>query len=163
MEMGKTIIIYFSHTGNTEYIADAMAEETGADVLRIAAKRQLNPDSFSKFIIGGFQVIFNVKPKLKEFSIDIENYENIILGTPVWARSFNPALNSFLSKVPLKNKNVAVFTCSFVTEDGMNAISKLKKAIPDNKFLGEHCFKEPIRTNEAYIQEAREWARGVFK
>ena len=45
----KTLIVYYSLTGNTKFIAKLIKEEINADILAIKPKKELDPESSSKF------------------------------------------------------------------------------------------------------------------
>ena len=49
----KTIIVYYSLEGNTDYAAGKIANAIGADTLRINPKKAYPTGGFSKFFWGG--------------------------------------------------------------------------------------------------------------
>ncbi|KKL07305.1 hypothetical protein LCGC14_2459020 [marine sediment metagenome] len=50
--MLKKLIVYYSFTGNTRFIAEALRESTEADILELKTVKELNADSSSRFIWG---------------------------------------------------------------------------------------------------------------
>ena len=48
-------------------------------------------------------------PEIKEININLDNYDEIILGTPVWWYRPVPAIRSFLTKDDLSGKTVIPF------------------------------------------------------
>ena len=74
-------------------------------------------------------------PALQPYEFDIEKYDRIIFGTPVWASTFAPPLRTFINENPnVKDKKIAVFTC-FSGGGADKAIGKMKKYIGIEKFL----------------------------
>ena len=97
----KILIVYYSLTGNTKMIAEAIAEGINAEILALKPKKELNPKGFMKFVWGGYAARMNKKPELETIEIDPLSYDLIILGGPVWAWTYCPPIGSFLSKYDL--------------------------------------------------------------
>ena len=86
-------------------------------------------------LLGGWQVITKQKPKLLPLDKNPNDYDRILIGTPIWANNFTPAVNSFVTQNALKGKKIALFsTCM---DNAQNAFKNLKAALPGNDFIGE--------------------------
>ena len=109
----KELIVYYSMSGNTEDTAKKIASLRGADLLRIDPVKAYPDKGFRKFFWGGKSAVMAEKPELKSYSFKAEDYDRIIIGTPVWASTFAPPIRTFLSenKEVLKTKRLAVFAC----------------------------------------------------
>lgn len=110
----KIAIVYYSLLGNTEYVANKLAEGLDSDVVKLETVKDY-PKSKTKLIfIGGMKSAFKSKPKLKEYHFDPEKYDQIIIGTPTWASNLAPAIRTFLkeNKDSFKDKNISVFVSS---------------------------------------------------
>lgn len=155
MELGRTILIYYSFEGNTHFIATEMAAKLGCDVLRIEPLEEVKTHGFMKYVWGGRQAVMKKMPKLKEYNLDIDSYDTVIIGTPVWAGTYAPPLRTFFDENQISNKNIAVFCCH---EGGMgNTLEKIEKAIPDNKFLIKWDFKAPLKNREETFKKIGEF------
>lgn len=86
----STLIVYFSLDGNTKFIAEKIAETINADIIELKTNKKYPTEGFGKYFWGGKSVIFGEKPKLTNNNIDLNLYDAIIIGTPVWAGSFTP-------------------------------------------------------------------------
>jgi len=53
--MSKILIVYYSLTGNTQFIAETLRDSIEADILELKPVKELNPESGTKFMWGGFQ------------------------------------------------------------------------------------------------------------
>ena len=84
-------------------------------------------------MIGGMQAMFGICPKLADIPFELAAYDEIILGTPVWAGKCAPAIRSFLKKNHPEDKIDAVFTCSG-GGDNAGCISDLKKTLHHIRF-----------------------------
>ena len=60
--MRKIAIIYYSMSGNTEYVAKNISEKTGADLIRIVPKKEYPKSGFIKFLWGGKSAVMKETP-----------------------------------------------------------------------------------------------------
>ncbi|HEX7586367.1 MAG TPA: flavodoxin [Patescibacteria group bacterium] len=154
----KTLVIYYSLEGNTKFIAQKIAEATGADILELKLKKEtVKPHSLSKYFWGGKQVMMKEKPELVPFEIDPDQYNLLFIGTPVWAWNYSPPINTFLSSTKLADKKIALF-CSHGGAMG-KTFENMEKELSGNKIVGKIDFKEPLKNNpEECAVKAKEWA-----
>lgn len=131
----KSLIVYYSYTGNTKKIAEEIQRETGADIVRIDTVIPYSSNYDVVVTQGQEEVNSNYKPEIKEIDINIEDYDTIILGTPVWWYTFAPAINTFLSKYNMDNKEIV----PFVTNGGWlgHTIKDIKEMCPNAKVENE--------------------------
>lgn len=108
----KAIVIYYSLEGNTKYVADKIAKIMKADVLRLKPVKPYPTGAFSKYFWGGRSVIFGHKPQLMPYDFNKEDYDIVIIGSPVWAGSFTPPVKSFFNEQDIKGRKVGFFACS---------------------------------------------------
>ena len=140
----KTAIVYYSMSGNTKFIADKIAENIDADVIRIEPVKAYPDSGVRKFIWGGKSAVMGNTPKLQPYDFDADKYDTIIFGTPVWASTFTPPIRTFIeeNKASLAEKKIAVFIC-FSGGGADKAIDKLKKYIGINEFAAELILVDP--------------------
>jgi len=74
----KTLIVYYSLQGNTEYAANRIAENIGADTLRLNSKKAYKSKGFAKFLSGGPSAIREETPDLESYDIDLAEYDRVI-------------------------------------------------------------------------------------
>lgn len=139
----KTAIVYYSMSGNTEFVAEKIAEKVKADIIRIEPVKAYPDQGAKKFLWGGKSAVMGEKPKLLPYEFDAEKYDTIIIGTPVWASSFAPPIRTFLHEnKSISEKKIAVFTC-FSGGGADKAIDKMKKYIGIDKFEAELILIDP--------------------
>ena len=157
----KKLVIYYSFEGNTELLAKNIVEVTGADLLKLELKQDVKSHGFMKFFWGGKQVVMKEKPELLPLDKNPEDYDLIVIGTPVWSFTFAPALRTFFSSVNLAGKKVALF-CSH--EGGpKETLGNMKKELEGNEFVSEADFFAPLKKDkEETTRKAREWARDLI-
>ena len=156
----KKLVIFYSFTGNTKLIAENIAEAIDADILELKPKKEIKSEGFMKYFQAGKEVIMKSKPELLPLDKNPEDYDVLFVGTPVWARSCPPVLNSFLSAHPLSEKKIALFCCHGGGKG--NIFGKMKEALKNNWMVGEIDFQEPLKKNrDNNIQKARKWAENI--
>lgn len=157
----KKLIVFYSFEGNTKYIAESIAKAINADTLEIRPKKDIKSKGVMKYFFGGKQAMLGEKPELEEFDKNINEYDFIFFGTPVWAFTYAPAFKTFFSQKKVKEKKIALFCC-----DGGNkgkTFENMKVELEGNDIVGEIEFKEPIKGHEKKAQEAIEWAEKLLK
>ncbi|MBO7404523.1 MAG: NAD(P)H-dependent oxidoreductase [Clostridia bacterium] len=109
----KTAVVYYSMSGNTELAAERIAAVLGADLIRLTPVKAYPDKGFRKFFWGGKSAVMGEKPALEPFVFRAEDYEQVILGTPIWAGTFAPPLRTFADRYrdALAGKSLAFFAC----------------------------------------------------
>ena len=126
----KTLIVYYSLEGNTEYAANRINEKTGADLLKLVPKKAYHDKGFAKFFWGGKSAVMAETPELEEYNVDLSAYERIVFGFPVWASNITPPIRTFIedNRKELNDKKFAAFACQS-GGGAEKAFAKLAKAI----------------------------------
>ena len=156
----STLVVYFSFTGSTKFIAEKIAETMNADNAQLKTSKEYPADGFKKYFFGGKSVIFGEKPDLVNEPIDWNRYDTIIIGTPVWAGSFAPPIKSFISQYKIRGKRIALFA-SHGGGGAKKCFAKLKKELSGNEFICEIDFVEPKKNREGNTSKAVKWARSI--
>ena len=143
----KTAIVYYSMSGNTKYVAEKIADGIKSsgevDIIRIEPVKAYPDKGAKKFFWGGKSAVMGETPALQPYKFDIEKYDRIIFGTPVWASTFVPPLRTFINDNPdVKGKKLAVFTC-FSGGGADKAIDKMRTYIGVEKFEAELILIDP--------------------
>ena len=107
----KAAVIYYSLEGNTRYAAKKVAEALQADVIGIIPKKAYPDSGFKKFLWGGKSAAMKEKPELEPYDFNSEDYDLVVLCTPIWAGTMTPPMRSFLAGNDLSNKHVAALVC----------------------------------------------------
>jgi len=158
----KILIVYYSLTGNTQFIAETIRDTIKADILELKPVKELNPSSSMKYMWGGFQATMKKKPELNEIDKNPLDYDLLFLGTPVWAWTYSPPLRSFLSMYDLSGKKIAIWTCS-AGEPG-KGLERFSNALKDTEIIGKIGFREPLNNNpEEAKEKAISWVNEIMK
>jgi flavodoxin len=108
----KSVVVYYSYSGNTRKVAEILveylAEKYETKIL------ELKPlDESKNFFVQGGRAHKHIKAELDDVNFDLSSYDLICLGTPVWAFTSTPAINTYVQACTgLENKVVVLFTTS---------------------------------------------------
>jgi len=149
----KALVVYYSRTGNTKFVAEEIAAELGADVEEIVDLK--NREGRMGYISAGREAMSNKQTKIAETKRNPADYDLIVIGTPVWAWSPSSAIRTYVGKHDLSGKNVALF----LTFDGgpRGAVDKTKKLMPKSQFMGELLLEKPVQDKEETKKKIEEW------
>ena len=128
----KTLIVYFTRTGNTKFAAESIAAEIGADVEEIIDLK--NRQGKLGWLSAGKDAMQGKETKIAPTKRTPTDYDLIVIAQPVWAWSPTPAIRTYLNKNDLSWKKVAL---SFSNVDLRKAVEKTKALIPNSTFVGE--------------------------
>jgi flavodoxin len=105
----RTLVAYFSRTGNTRVIARQIRRARGADLFEIQPAVPY-PEDYEETVAqahrerdGGHE------PPLQAMALDIASYETVFLGLPIWGGTVPPVIRSFLSAHDLSGKTLVPF------------------------------------------------------
>ena len=109
----KTAIVFYSMSGNTKYVAGKVAAGAGADLVEIAPEKKFPAKGLRKFLVGGRSAVTGATPALMPYEFHADEYDRVVIATPVWASSPAPPLNTFIrdNREGLKDKKIALILC----------------------------------------------------
>ncbi|MDR0410880.1 MAG: flavodoxin [Treponema sp.] len=159
----KILTIYYSYDGNSALIAELLKMSANADTFRLEVENEKRHKGFLKYLFGGLQAVGRKKPALKPFTVNLDEYELIIIGGPVWAGSPAPALASFLTKYPLKSRKTALFFCC-ASGDAGKALEQMRALLRGNMVTGEKVFQNPLNSGKnATAEKVGAWVKELLK
>ena len=139
----KKLFIYFSLTGSGDLVANHL-QEKGYEIRKLEMKKRLPKSFFFCVLTGGFLAGFGIKSKLKEYNHDINEYDEIVIGSPIWNGRFSSPLNRLIKDIDFTNKNIKfIFTAG--SGEGKHALKKVNKLYPTAECI---FLKEPKKYPE---------------
>lgn len=108
----KTLVAYYSHSGNTQTIASYIHDAVGGDIVKIETVNPY-PDNYDDHLAQARkEVAENYLPPLKTSVENITDYDVVFVGYPIWVETAAPPIASFLASHDLKGKMVVPFCTS---------------------------------------------------
>ena len=157
----KALIIYYSYTGNTRKIAYMIRQSIGGEIAEIKTVEPYSDDYDTVVDQGQQEVKQGYMPKIKPIGANLDDYDTLILGTPVWWYTFAPAVKTFLHENDLNGKTVY----SFITNGGWighteRDITNACKNVEVRKAINIKFDETNLSTSEAEIYE---WIKKIEK
>lgn len=131
---GKTLIVYFSHSGNTREIAKQMEAATGADVFEVTPVKPYPKDYDTVVAQAKIEVNKHFKPDIQAKVSNLAQYDTILLGSPCWWGTIAPPLATFLTLSGTAGKTIA----PFMTHEGSRmgrSVEDIRQLCPQAKVL----------------------------
>ena len=110
MGVTNALVVFYSRTGFTKQVAEALARELGADVEQLVDTR--SRAGLLGYLRSGFEAALHKLTELKPLSKDPAAYALVVVGTPVWNGSVSSPVRTFLTHHKGKLKRVAFF-CTY--------------------------------------------------
>lgn len=105
----KKLVVYYSYTGNTERMAKKIAGELNCDILRLTPKTPFSTD-YDRVVREYQNNSINDKPvEINDIGVNLADYDEIIIGTPIWWYTLSPVVTAFMKKYDLSGKKVSLF------------------------------------------------------
>ncbi len=152
----KNLILYYSRSDNTEKVAKEISKEVNGDLKKIELIKDIS------FACAGFTSLLGLKGKIKTTDFNVKDYDNIFIGTPVWAGKNSTPINTLLNEVDFTGKNVFVFitqadnkTPNSVYESIAARVEAKGGKVIDNFFIQTNM-KNPI-TYDQLIGPVSDW------
>lgn len=104
----KTLIAYYSYSGNTKAVAEMIKELTGGDMFEIEPQNTY-PANYNDAVN---QAQKEKEAKFKPLLVNngnVSEYDTIYLGTPVWWYTFASPVRTFLAENDFSGKTIIPF------------------------------------------------------
>ncbi|MDR1249808.1 MAG: flavodoxin [Treponema sp.] len=149
----KTLVVFYSYDGNSAMVAEELKKAfgEGCDTLEIKPQDDAKRSGFAKYLWGGRMVLTHKKPRLMPWNAELDGYDLVILGGPVWAGTPAPALQAFIAEAKMQGKRLGLFVCH--AGGPGKALDKLKALLPGNVIAGSIDFQNPGKQDRAAATE----------
>jgi len=147
------LIAFFSHSGNTQEIATQIYDEIGGDVLELYPVTPY-PRNYNEVVeLAKQETQSDFKPELEAYLNDVESYDVIFIGSPVWWYTIAPPVKTFLSENDFEGKIILPF-CTHEGSGQAMSFEHIKALVPNSTVLdGFECFGSSVRNAQFKISE----------
>ena len=157
------LLVYFSYTGHTKYIAEIIKQNINCDVIRLEPVIPYSNDYNKVVNDEQNQESSDIIPEIKDINIDLDLYDTIIIGTPVWWYRSAPVIRAFLKKYDLSNKIII----PYATNAGWlgKTFNEIKSLCSNSKVVNEFniVFTSNYNENELVtpIEAIENWINNI--
>ena len=106
---GAVLVAYFTRTGNTRVIAHQIKRALDADLFEVQPAQPYPEDYEETVAQATREREAGFKPPLAADVPNIQLYDTVFLGFPIWGMSVPPVIRSFLSNHDLSGKTLVPF------------------------------------------------------
>ena len=107
----KTLVVYYSWScGNTEKIAEQLADACDADIARIETVVPYPEDYQETVDQGQREVNAGFMPEIENLEYNPTDYDVIVIGTPTWWYTMAPAVKTFIAENDFSGKTVVALS-----------------------------------------------------
>ena len=126
---GKTLVAYFSWSGNTQEMASYIAEQTGGDLLELQPETPYPTDYNECGDVALAERDSDARPAIANLPESIEEYDSVLVGYPIWWHTAPMIIGTFLESYDLTGVDVYPFTqsASMDTEQFDNSIAFVRE------------------------------------
>lgn len=160
-ETGKTLVVYYSATGNTEEAADFIAQATDADVFKLEPAEAYSSDDLNWTDDNSRVVYEHDNPDDRNVELvaetvpDWEAYDTVYIGYPIWWGTAAWPVDGFIKANDFTGKTVVPFCTS--SSSGLGESGELLADL-----AGSGNWLEGIRFTSGVSEETvQEWVESL--
>ena len=150
----KTLVVYYSRTGKTKFVAEKVAAELKADIEKVIDLK--NRNGRFGFLKAGYDATRGNETKIGATQKLLGEYDLIVIGTPVWNSRPASAIRTYLKRNDFAGKKVAVFC----TNEGMGeekAVERTKALVSNGNIVGELVVTKVFENLEENESKILDW------
>lgn len=139
---GKTLVAYFSRTGNTKPLAEYAAEYLGATLFEITAKIPYTDEDIAYYTdcrADREQKDESARPEIATAVENMDEYDTVIIAHPIWHGIAPRIISTFLESYDFSGKTLLTFCTSASSPLGQSA-KLLQELTPNSTWLESKRF-----------------------
>lgn len=149
----KAIILYYSRSGNTEKLAKQIQADLNCEMIKIEPEVAYG-NYVASCVRATKEKMSTVKPKFVTPIPDLQGYDTVLLGFPIWAQDLPAFVSEFVNQCDLNGKTVIPFATFGMT--GLNWTKKTLERVCKGAKI-EHPFNYGVFKKDNY----RKWLESV--
>ena len=150
----RTLVAYFTRSGNTKVIAGKVRRDLDADLFEIQPTTPYPEDYEATVGQAEREKQAGYEPPLKELVADIGAYTTVYLGFPIWGSTAPTVIKSFLSKHDFAGKDLV----PLITHGGYGAgdsLAVLRRMAPKSRLRKEFIIR--MDQERAILRDVSRW------
>lgn len=156
-EAGKTLVVYFSATGNTEAVVQDIVDETGATSFAIQPAQPYTSEDLDYNDPDSRVSKEHADPSLQDVALDQDtpdnwtSYDTVLIGYPIWWGEAAYPVASFVRANDFTGKTVIPF-CTSASSDMEQSAEHLSELANGGEWMGGMRFPSGVNSDEV-----RQW------
>ena len=154
----KTLVAYYSRTGNTKRVAEALTENLNADIEAIMSDTKEKGTGRL-----AMQAFLRVRAKITQTTNDAASYDMVVIGSPVWVGKMSSQIRTYLAQNKDKFTSVAFF-CTHGNPRSEGSVKMLESMETLSGKKAAAVFDVPARRGSgAYVERAKRFAAALLE
>lgn len=154
----KSLVVYFSWSGNTQNIAKEIQKQTNSDIFEIVPEVAYSDDYDTVVDDAKKEQQEKARPKIKNKIENIDEYETIYVGYPNWWGDMPMILYTFFDDYDLSNKVIAPFCTS--GGSGLSDTEKTIQALEPSATITKGLYVSGSASKDA-SSDVKEWLNEI--
>lgn len=154
----KTLVVYYSFTNNVHAIVSSLRSQIQVDIVRVEPAEKGLDYAANNYAIGSRQISAiranpddeASYPAIDPVEIEWDEYETVIVATPLWWSSMAAPMQTFLftNRSAMAGKNIGLIVSS--ASSGISGVeSDAKRLVPEGHFLAPSLWVRSSQTSSA--------------
>ncbi len=131
----RILVAYFSATGNTQRVAERIAELTGADLYSIVPSTPYSSDPYDDSDRIQDEAYNDLRPGIANLPENVNDYDTIYVGSPIWWHQPAMVVCTFLEAYDLSDKTIIPFFTYGATTYLNESMQKIYKVTPNSSHV----------------------------
>ena len=153
----RSLVVYFSWSGNTRNVAESIQQQTGSDMFEIVPKTPYSTDYDTVVDDAKVEQQNNARPEIASGIGNIDDYDTIYVGFPNWWGDMPMILYTFFDTYDLSGKTVALF-CTSGGSGLSNTVNEVKELEPnanvtDGLHIGSGASSDPDNAVAQWLEK----------
>ena len=128
-QQNHVLVLYYSQTGATASVAKQIKARMNADIEEIVCEKPYSGDFNATIERCKKEQETGVIPAIKPIKADVQKYDIIFLGYPIWFGTYAPPVAALLDNTDFYGKMIVPF-CTFGSGGLESSIENLKAHLP---------------------------------
>lgn len=165
----KTLVVYYSYTNNVERIVNELNRQIEVDIVEIQPAEKGLDYAANNYAIGSAQIAAirnnpddaSSYPAIDPVAVNIDDYDCIIIGAPLWWSQMAAPLQTFLYHhgKEMAGKNIGLIISS--ASSGISGVeADAKRLIPDGNFRQPSLWIRSSQTSNARVM-VENWLNAI--
>ena len=155
--ISKSLVVYFSWSGNTENVANSIQNQTDADIFEIIPQTPYSDDYDTVVDFAQEEQRADARPAISGSIENIAQYDVVYVGFPNWWGDMPMILYTFFDSYDLSGKTIAPF-CTSGGSGLSNTVNEIKSlesgaAVTKGLHIGSSSSSNPEHAVKAWLDE----------
>ena len=154
----KSLVVYYSRTGNTRFVAEKIAEVLRADLEELIDKKDRR--GAIGWLSAGMDASLNRETEIGQTRHSPSGYDLVVLGVPVWDLRVPPAMRTYLNRNDL-SKKIALF-CTNAGSSAENTLSSLITLARNQNPLAQLVVSKVLKNPKQAESKVENWCKELI-